>query len=94
MRVSQTANLGMVDSMHRENTYARYLLDLGRLLKEEAMQARQQAKGAPDDDKLFQEGRLLAYNEIVSLMQQQAIAFGLPLDSIGLQGIDPDADLV
>lgn len=80
--------------MHSENTYARYLLDLGRLLKEEAMQARQRAKGAPDEDKVFQEGRLLAYHEIVSLMQQQAIAFGLPLHSVGLQGIDPDADLV
>ena len=82
------------DSGQGQNIYAHYLLDLGQVLKENAMEARQQAQSAPDADKLFQKGRLLAYHEIISLMQQQAIAFGLPLYSIGLQGVDPEADLV
>jgi hypothetical protein len=39
-------------------------------------------------------GRLMACNEIISLMQQQAVAFGLSLEEISLDGIDPDNDLV
>jgi hypothetical protein len=30
----------------------------------------------------------------VSLMQQQCVGFGVPLEEIRLDGIDPDQDLV
>ncbi len=36
----------------------------------------------------------MAYYEVVSLMQNQAISFGLPLEDVGLHGIDPDKDLI
>ena len=32
--------------------------------------------------------------EVVSLMQQQADAFGLPHSDLGLEGIDPENDLL
>lgn len=38
----------------------------------------------------FYKGRLLAYNEVLSLMINQAVAFGLDLDLIGLKNFDPD----
>ena len=35
----------------------------------------------------------MAYLEIVSLMQQQAGAFGIPLSDLALDGVDPERDL-
>jgi len=75
-------------------TLSRYLLDLGRLLRDQALDAKQEAKVVSDPDKEFQRGRLFAYHEVVSLMQQQATAFQLPLKAIGLEGIDPETDLL
>ena len=82
------------DAGQSENTCSRYLADLGQLLKKQAMQAREEARVATDADRLFQQGRLLAYHEVVSLMQQQAKVFGIPLRSIGLEGLDAEADLL
>jgi hypothetical protein len=42
----------------------------------------------------FAQGRAMAYYEVVSLMHQQATAFGLPFADVGLQGINPDRDLL
>lgn len=36
----------------------------------------------------------MAWHEIVSLMQQQAGAFGLTNEDVGLAGIDPERDLL
>lgn len=72
-----------------------YLLDLGQLLKEHALAAKQQETGARGtEDHQFQLGRLTAYYEIVSLMQLQAAAFDLPLEALGWSGFDPDRDLL
>jgi hypothetical protein len=35
----------------------------------------------------------MAYNEVVSLMQNQAAAFKLPAGDLCLEDIDPDRDL-
>ena len=76
-----------------EKTAGHYLLDLGTLLKEQAAAARRNSKtDGPTDS--FALGRLTAYHEVISLMQQQALAFGLPLESLSLHDIDPDRDLV
>ncbi|QDU62780.1 hypothetical protein Pan216_36500 [Planctomycetes bacterium Pan216] len=37
---------------------------------------------------------LMAYHEIVSLMQSQAHAFGIPLEEIALGDIDPERELL
>jgi hypothetical protein len=76
--------------------YRNYLYDLGFLIKERALNA----KKAPEQEKkgsegyMYESGRLLAFNEVVSIMQQQAVAFGIPLGELRLEEIDPDRDLI
>lgn len=69
-----------------------YLLDLGVLLREMATDARDRAKGPSATQ--FDLGYMAGFHRVVSLMQQQAEAFGIPVDAVSLQGIDPDRDLV
>ena len=72
-----------------------YLFDLGGLGKEYALaaiEAREQHKARPEQE--FYDGYVLGFYRIVSLMQQQALAFGLNLKDVQLDGIDPDRDLV
>ena len=42
----------------------------------------------------YRRGRRMAYVEVVSLMQQQAVAFEIPLTELSLDGIDPERDLM
>jgi hypothetical protein len=77
------------------DTHANYLLDLGYYIREAAEEAKRQATSAPEGaDREFQQGRRMAYYEVVSLMQQQALGFDLPLTDLSLEGIDADRDLL
>lgn len=76
------------------NVHANYLLDVGRELRESAEEAKRAAERANGDDRLFAQGRAMAYYEVISLMHQQATSFGLPTAEVGLQGIDPERDLL
>ncbi len=72
-----------------------YLLDLGQLVKEcalEAMAEREKHRGQPAQE--FYDGYVLGFHRIVSLMQQEALAFGIELKALRLDGIEPDRDLV
>ena len=73
-----------------------YLFDLGFLIKERAIGARQQRDESPPGsaEREFHAGRLLAFNEVVSIMQQQAEGLGLPLSDLRLDDIEPDRDLL
>jgi len=82
------------ESGQNQGTCDRYLLDFGRLLKEQALEAKREAEVAGEPEKAFRVGRLMAYHEVISLMQQQAKVFGLPLRTIGLEDIDPETDLL
>jgi hypothetical protein len=73
--------------------YQAYIGDLGYLVKEAAMRARENYEASREDDRQVNLGRLLAYHFVVGLMQQQAEAFGIPLEEIRLQDINPDRDL-
>jgi len=42
----------------------------------------------------FEKGRLLAYYEVLSLIQQQAIVFDLDLAEIGLKDFNVDKDIL
>jgi hypothetical protein len=42
----------------------------------------------------FALGRLTAYYEVLSLVKQQAEAFGIDVTALSLQGFDPDRDLL
>jgi hypothetical protein len=71
--------------------HAKYLHDLGHLLREQATAAARDrgcAKGT--DDAAFQSGRAFAFYEVISLLVQQAEAFGLPLADIACESFEPE----
>lgn len=70
---------------------ADYLHDLGKQLSEYSLEAKKQADECGRSD--FACGYLLGFHRVISLMQQQAESFGIPLEDLGLGGIDPDVDL-
>jgi hypothetical protein len=78
-----------------KSKYENYLLDLSVLLKEKALEAKQ-AKDtfSGHEARDYDLGRLMAYHEVISLMQQQAIIFGISLNEIGLEGFDPEKKLL
>lgn len=78
-----------------ECKYRYYLYDLGFLLKEEALEAkraRDEARGTSHYD--FAAGELIALYGVISLMQQLAEGFDIPLEELRLEDIDPDRDLL
>jgi len=86
-----------------KDSCANYLRDLGYLLKEDALQAKRDSDDAKakwdkdpasGEDAAFASGRSLAYWEVISLMQQQAWVFGIPLEEMSLADINPDKDLL
>lgn len=76
-----------------DDTLRNYLRDLAQLVKEQARGAKADRESAPAADREYAVGRLMAYHEIVSLMQQQAAAFGIDLEALGLEDISPERDL-
>ncbi len=81
--------------MTNQEQSSAYLLDLGFLVKELALSAKLERDG--DRKELganFEAGRLSAFYDVVSLMQQQAVAFNIDLEALALGGLDPDRDLV
>ncbi len=76
-------------------TVDNYLLDLGALLRERALEAKAQASASVGTaEHQFELGRSIAYYEVLSLLTQQADAFGLPRAALSLEDFDPDADLL
>lgn len=72
-----------------------YLADLGALLKQEALEARTHASAeVSQPGHQFALGRLTAYYEVLSLMRQQADAFGINAAELSLDGFDPDRELL
>jgi hypothetical protein len=88
--------------MPSERVHAYYLQDLGYLLRERAEEAVREsrsirARRAPHERTVkdeFTEGRSQAYNEVTSLMQNQAEAFGIPLADLALEDLDDYRDLI
>jgi hypothetical protein len=72
-----------------------YLFDLGYLLRERALEAKQKLRDARGTtSEAFAEGRLMAYYEVLSLLLGQAISFELPVEDLHLQELDPNRDLL
>ena len=84
----------MAEQTETVDQAAFYLRDLGALVKEKALDA-QRAKEVAEGDNEYdvQLGRLMALQEVVSLMQEQAASFEIPLEQLGLDDIDPYDDL-
>ena len=68
-----------------------YLRDLGTLIKEYALEAKTRKM---ENDSDFAAGYMAGFHRVVSLMQQQADAFDIPRNALGLDEIDADRDLV
>jgi hypothetical protein len=85
----------MNSDRRNDERYKNYLFDLGYEIRRRALEAKAEAASARDSPtKEFETGRLMALNEVVSLMQQQAAGFGIPLTDLRLADIEPDRDLV
>ncbi len=72
-----------------DRKYKNYVIDLGALTKEYAQEAIAEcvsAKGSGEED--YKTGYMMGFHRIVTLMQQQAEAFDIPLNEIGLADID------
>ena len=68
---------------------------LSRYLRDFASEVVAMAESTnPADDAGFGHGRRMALYEVVSLVLMQAATFGLPLDDVGLGGIDPSRFLM
>ena len=77
-----------------DDRYRNYLHDLGRILRDEAIESKRKRDAATtSDSRLFSEGYLLALTHVIDTMQQQCIGFQIPLQSIGLDGFDPVKEL-
>ena len=75
--------------MKDDNSATQLLRDLVLELLEQAREAKAIARGGSDFDK----GRHLALYEVVSLIHQQALTFGVPLKEIGLEKLDLERDM-
>lgn len=72
-----------------------YVHDLGLLIKEKAFEAKTAKESSIGGaNHQFELGRLMAFHEVISLMQQQAEAFGIPFEEIGLADLDPEKALL
>ena len=81
--------------MPQNDKYRPYLVDLVNLLREDLADARKQrdAHHPPPDKKAFDSGVAFAYAAVLSTMVHQADAFDIPLSEIGLNGLDPEAEM-
>ena len=66
-------------------TTENYLADLAPLILQLAGKAKESLQNNKD---AFEQGKLMAFYEILDLMKLQALAFNLELDAVGLKGVD------
>jgi hypothetical protein len=51
-----------------------------------------ESKGTADES--YRLGALMAFHSVISLLQQQAHAFEIPLEELDLSDIEPESDLL
>jgi hypothetical protein len=73
------------------NSVELMIVDVGRELFNKAKAIKAEAGRS---ESVYDKGRHFAYYEVISLMVQQADAFGIDLALIGLEGVDPERDLL
>jgi hypothetical protein len=81
----------MTPNADSEKSYKLYLRDLGYLIRELAVESK---AGAAEKQSDFATGYMAGFHRVVSLMQQQAEAFEIPLEELALDDFDPDRELV
>lgn len=69
--------------------------DTMAMLVEQARDAKRAHDAAQSpSDKDVALGRLMAFHDVVSLLVQQADAFAIPRKDVGLDGVEPERDLL
>ena len=66
--------------------YANYIRDVVYMIRERAAQAMKENQSKPS---ALNEGRELAFREVLSVMQNQADVFQIPREAVCLDGFDP-----
>jgi len=77
------------------DVYELFLSDVGLEIKTKAREARRarDQQPRPSEKYSIQFGRAVAFAEVISIRQQSAEAFQIPLDRLRLDDSDPDAEL-
>ena len=77
-----------------------FLFELGFMIREaaeratrDADRARRDVERSDDPDRSFHDGRACEDRFIVTLTEEQAESFGIPLEEVALDGLDPDRDI-
>jgi hypothetical protein len=85
----------MADSDRVDPKYKWFLYDLGPILKERALLHRAERDSAEPGSRSreFHSGLVLGFNEVISILQQQADGFQIAHRELRLDDIDPDRDL-
>lgn len=78
-----------------DETYKHYLHDVGLDIKVRALAAKQSLlkTSTGTEEHSLQFGRVMAFNEVISILQQNAEGLGIPLHELRLDDIVPDRDL-
>ena len=82
-----------IDVMNEEKIIG-YLSDSIQLLKKQAIEAKKDADNPQEGSEDYNQGHLMAYHSVISLMKHQAFLFNMDEKEFGLADIDPDADLL
>jgi len=90
-RSARPLNCGVRRLQPMSTIHQNFLLDLGTLLRERAVDARDKARIGSSE---FESGVAHAYYEVMSPIESQTDAFGLPLADAGLKGFSVDEELM
>jgi len=81
--------------MTNDTVLQAFLHDVGGLLRDHARAAQAARDAARDDEeRVFAQGRLFAYLEVVALLQHELDVFALDRDVMQLATLDPERDLL
>ncbi|ACX72186.1 conserved hypothetical protein [Methanocaldococcus vulcanius M7] len=82
------------------DTLQAFIYEICEAIKERALEAKKEKDKAEkhrDKDKeehIYAVGRLMGFNEVISIIQQTAESLGIDLKDLKLDDIDPDKDLI
>ena len=75
-------------------TYENFLNDAGTYIKERALQAKAERDKAESGSEEYESGRVMAFGEVIAILQQTLEAFCIPTEAMKLHDVDSDRDLV
>ncbi|MES2273257.1 MAG: hypothetical protein V4487_03605 [Chlamydiota bacterium] len=77
-----------------DKKYKGYIADFVSILKKQALEAKQDADKPKKGYEDFNQGHLMAYHAVFSLLKHEAFVLNINEKELGLADIDPDADLL